>query len=125
LSKRILTGEPGLDGKRARLACRVSAPSRNIRYEPGGARLRRALTSVVERSGLDGVSPYHSTAQRAHKVPGILPGSLLGRGGHATRVPCSAPSRNIRYEPGGARLRRALTSVVERSGLDGVSPHHP
>src|SRR5438034_4100495 len=31
------------------------------------------------------------------------------------------------HEPGGARLRRALISVVGRSGLDGVSPHpvHP
>src|SRR5881296_1992440 len=46
-------------------------------HEPGGARLRRALISVVGRSGLDGVSPHRSLLRCAVGRPWELPMNLV------------------------------------------------
>src|SRR5438093_13583063 len=59
---------PMVEGRTLRVEREKHRAVRNL-YEPGGARLRRALMSVLWRSGLDGVSPHHSWSQCAVAKP--------------------------------------------------------
>src|SRR5256885_1292087 len=70
-------------------------------------------------------TPGPSQEGNSSSVPDIAP--LLRRGWGWVHGPNSRPiflEEFATYEPGGARLRRALISIHWRSGLGGVSPHH-